>query len=124
MEKLASILAHKLELNRQTLDNIKKRLNLLNPINVLNKTLREKLIRNKESLYNIVSLKLERSKTTLNEISIKLDLLNPENILKKGYSVTLINGKIISSIKNVKESDKLTTKLKDGIIISEVKECK
>ena len=65
--------------------------------------------------------KLEKEKTKLETIEAKLNLLNPENILKKGYSLTLIDGKIVKSVKEVSKGTILTTKLSDGNIMSEVK---
>lgn len=76
----------------------------------------------KEKLLNIINYKLENYNTKLENIKIKLELLNPENILKKGYSVTLLDGKIIKSTKDLKINSKITTRLNDGIIISKVSE--
>ena len=53
-------------------------------------------------------------------IETKLNLLNPENILKKGYSLTLVEGKIVKSINSVKKGSIIDTKFSDGIIKSEV----
>ena len=46
----------------------------------------------------------------------KLELVNPLGVLKRGYAVTYINEKVTSSIKNVKDGDKLAIRLQDGII--------
>ena len=62
--------------------------------------------------------KIEDNK--LENIETKLNLLNPENILKKGYSLTLVEGKIVKSINSVKKGSIIDTKFSDGIIKSEV----
>jgi len=45
-------------------------------------------------------------------------LVDPQNILKRGYSLTLLNGKIVKSIDQISEGDQLETRLSDGIIES------
>lgn len=50
--------------------------------------------------------------------------MHPDNVLKRGYSITMINGKAIARLKDVKETDMLQTILVDGSIISEVKSIK
>ena len=107
------------EVEEQKLDNILERLNSL---------MKYKLDKEVTYLNNLcknispnILNKLEKEKTKLETIEAKLNLLNPENILKKGYSLTLINGKIVKSVKEVSKGAILTTKLSDGNIMSEVK---
>ena len=50
----------------------------------------------------------------------KVEVLNPITTIKRGYTITKINDKVISSIKDIKKSDKITTKISDGYIESEV----
>lgn len=64
--------------------------------------------------------RLDKEKIKLENIETKLKLLNPENILKKGYSLTLVEGKIVKSINSVKKGSIIDTKFSDGIIKSEV----
>lgn len=96
IEKLITTIKHRLEIEPNKLQNLKER------------------------LFNITNRKIENYTSKLENIKIKLELLNPENIINKGYSVTLIEGKIVKSIKNIKTNDSITTKLKDGIITSKV----
>ena len=104
----------------QRLDNILEK--LVNCIN--NKIEREKpIVSNlKEKLRGDMKYYFEKRVNSLNNIKIKLDLLNPDNILKKGYSVTLVNGKIIKSVNDIKIKDKLVTKFADGNVVSNVEE--
>ena len=60
----------------------------------------------------------------VNHIIEKLGILNPLNALKRGYSITKLNNKCISTIKNIKLNDKLNITLKDGIINASVVEVK
>jgi exodeoxyribonuclease VII large subunit len=41
----------------------------------------------------------------------KITLMNPEHLLKKGYSITTVNGKLISHAEKLKKGDKLVTKI-------------
>jgi len=56
----------------------------------------------------------------LNVLIGKLSVVNPINTLKRGYSVSYKDGKIISSVKNIKTNDVIDIKLSDGIIKSNV----
>lgn len=96
LEKLGSIMTYKLEREKSKLNNLSK---MISP-NILNR--------------------LDKEKIKLENIETKLNLLNPENILKKGYSLTLVEGKIVKSINSVKKGNIIDTKFSDGIIKSEV----
>jgi exodeoxyribonuclease VII large subunit len=52
----------------------------------------------------------------------KLSALNPFSIMDKGYSINSVDGKVVSSITDVKVGDTLETKMKDGTLISTVNE--
>ena len=54
----------------------------------------------------------------------KLEALNPIKTLKRGYTITKVENKIISDIKEVKKDMILKTKLENGEIISKVMEVK
>lgn len=47
--------------------------------------------------------------------------VDPVNVLKRGYSVTLLNGKVLKEAADVKEGDRVETWLEKGKIISEVR---
>ncbi|WAM34748.1 exodeoxyribonuclease VII large subunit [Caldicellulosiruptor morganii] len=57
------------------------------------------------------------------ELQLKLEkliALNPLNILKRGYSVTIHNSELITSVKQIKVDDEIVTRLSDGFIRSKV----
>ena len=96
--------------------------------NYLNKKdLKEILINKEVSVFTLVKelnhhykFKLSNASNDLN-INIKaLESLNPTKLMDLGYSMTLLDGKRISSIKEVKIDDIINTKLKDGSIVSKV----
>lgn len=106
------------QIEEQKLDNLLDKLN----VSMKSRLDREKpKIENlEEKLISNVKYKLEKEKNKLDNLKTKLELLNPENILSKGYSITLVNGNILKSKEDVKKGDKVTTKLSDGEVISEV----
>ena len=42
------------------------------------------------------------------------------NVLKRGYSLTMVNGKIVKSVNQINVGDRIETKLNDGIVESNV----
>ena len=67
---------------------------------------------------------LDNKKNNFTKYLNKLEVLNPLLTIKRGYSITKIEDKIVSSIKNIKKDDKLTIELVDGKVISTVDEIK
>jgi exodeoxyribonuclease VII large subunit len=49
-----------------------------------------------------------------------LNILNPDNVLKRGYSITSLNGKIITKSEEVKPGDIIETQLSTGSVKSKV----
>jgi exodeoxyribonuclease VII large subunit len=49
-----------------------------------------------------------------------VNLLNPLNLLKRGYSLTLVVGKIVKSINDIKEGQVIQSQFVDGTVDSEV----
>jgi len=59
-------------------------------------------------------------KSELRLLDGKLNALNPYAVLKRGYSITMKNDKVVSSVKNIKVGDILSTIIKDGEIKSKI----
>ena len=127
---------------RDILNKIKKSYVLENPlasfqikeqkldelINRLNTNITNKLDSSKVRLNNILSKRIIKNpedllipkKNSLELVINKLELLNPLSVIKKGYSVVETDSKIIKSVKDVKENDKIKIKVIDGIIKANV----
>lgn len=45
---------------------------------------------------------------------------SPERVLQRGYSLTMHNGKVVSSVQDVQPGDIIETRLADGVVASEV----
>lgn len=97
--------------------------------NKLNFIFRTQIIKNKNLLNQFnhlvkiqVSDQIRNEKKSMIAIQEKLRLVDPQNILKRGYSLTMLNGKIVKSVKQVTQGDLLETRLGDGAVESTVKE--
>lgn len=75
----------------------------------------------KNRLVQHTKLELDHQKQELKSIGTILRLMNPEQLLKRGYSLQYdTSGAIVTSAKDVKSGDVLTTRFKDGDITSVV----
>lgn len=95
----------------------------------IKETIRQQLV-NYETKFQYLINHLDRSiinyidllQKTLDVKKKRVDDLNPLNVLKRGYSLTSgKDGKIITSVKNIKENDEIKTILSDGEVISEIR---
>lgn len=93
----------------------------------LNYTFRKQILRSENRLAQFQQLLkirttgiIRNEKKNLNLIGEKLRLVDPQNILKRGYSLTLLNGKIVKSVDQINIGDRLQTKLGDGMVGSVV----
>lgn len=103
------------------INNLDKRMEALSPINTLNN---KKMLLNeyKKQLNILFQSILNNKKNEYRLLENKLQTLNPFSIMDKGYSINSVNGKVVSSVEEVKVGDTLETKMKDGTLISIVNE--
>lgn len=100
---------------------------LENTGNKLNFVFREQMLKRRaqlkqfQQLTKIQALEMIRTeKRTLESVQEKLRLVDPQNILRRGYSLTMVNGKIIKSVDQLAKGDTLETRLADGAVESTV----
>ena len=105
------------------INNLERRLENLSPINTLknNKIILDQY---KKRLNILLQSILNNKKNEYRLLENKLSALNPFSIMDKGYSINSVDGKVVSSITEVKVGDILETKMKDGTVISTVNEVK
>lgn len=60
----------------------------------------------------------------LSLINRTIDLLNPDKILNRGYSLTLVNGKVIRDVTKLNKSQLITTRLAKAILESRIENIK
>lgn len=107
-------------------ENKKQKLDIL--LDNLNKSLVKKYENSKHKLelfknnyiLNNPKILYEKHQNKLSNLIEKLELINPLGVLKRGYSLTMQNNKIISSIDSVKLNSSLLIKVSDGEIEANV----
>ena len=72
----------------------------------------------KIKLQHAVKNRLNNSESQIKEIEAFIKLSSPEYILAKGYSITLKNGKVIKNATELKQGDKISTRLSKGEVQS------
>ena len=80
----------------------------------------EQLRQKEELLRRSMTIQLDRKGDYLALLEKRTELVDPRNILLRGYSMTLVEGKSVASVKNIKVGSLLETRLHDGSIISKV----
>jgi exodeoxyribonuclease VII large subunit len=80
----------------------------------------EQLRQIRERLQRELSIQMDKKGDYLALLEKRTELVDPRNILLRGYSMTLIEGKALRSIRNIKPGSLLETRLHDGSIISKV----
>lgn len=73
-----------------------------------------------QQLPTVLRSKLRQEEQQLQQFDQLLQLLRPEATLARGYSLTIKDGKIISSRSQVQAGERITTRFKDGDLNSEV----
>jgi exodeoxyribonuclease VII large subunit len=73
-----------------------------------------------EKIPVLLKAKLKTEQNSILNFEKICQLLSPENALKRGFSLSLLNGKMISSSKQAKEGDILETVFFDGKLKSKV----
>lgn len=107
-------------------ENKKQKLDIL--IDNLNKMLIKKYENSKHKLellksnyiLNNPSMLYKEKINKLSNLIEKLELINPLGVLKRGYSLTMQDNKIISSVDNVKLNSNIIVKIHDGEIKANV----
>lgn len=108
---------------RNVLIHLDKRIDSLNPINVLKHKM--EIVENYKNRLNLlISHILDEKHNRFMLIRSVLEGNNPLKIMDKGYSISKVNDKVIKKINDVKKDDIITTRLVDGNIISRVIEVK
>ena len=78
------------------------------------------IINLRKALIQQTKFRFKSELNELNSLERTISNLSPENVLKRGYSITMLNGKAVTSYKEVKEGDIIETKVFKGLIKSSV----
>ena len=120
-ERLITAIDNKMYSYNQLLNKYKSNYLLNNPKRLYE--MKEQKIDNLYDRMNIAILSIkDKNNHKLDTLKIKLNLLNPTNILNKGYSIIIKDNKIVKDINEVKIDDELNIMVKNGNIVSTVKD--
>ncbi len=78
----------------------------------------------KQTLHRALRVQFKTSRDHLALLEKRTELNHPQNILKRGYSMTLVNGRAITSARNIQTGTPLETRLYQGTLISKVEQIK
>lgn len=67
-----------------------------------------------ENLRTAVPQQMERAQREIQNLEKIVELVSPEAILRKGYSLTLVNGRTIKQVHELRRGDRVTTLFSDG----------
>ena len=102
---------------------IDKRIDANNPINTLKH--KNEIVKNYYNNLNFLINQIINEKKTNYKMLIQgLEANNPLKIMDKGYSISSVDDKIITDIKDIKQGDNLKTRFKNGYAISKIMEVK
>lgn len=119
--RLKNALAHYLKQRQVRLNAFNQRLAHRQPFDAIYKG-QQQLQQQRYRLQQSLQHRLQQAQQQVGVLSARLNNVSPLATLNRGYSVTSkINGQVIKQTKQVSHGDQLTTRLKDGLIISEVK---
>ena len=140
--RLNKALINKININKKHLEEIKKHYIFTNPISIYQAkemSFDAILERLKYSLTNLIHIKeknyqkvtssiilqnpeilFDKKKNKYINLLSKLETLSPLKTIERGYSITRINDKVITSIKDIKKDDTIEIELKDGKINTKV----
>lgn len=119
-EELQENLLNKIRNGKEKLMFLARRQFFLNPASIYERN-KEEVKDKQDRLSRAIILHLSSLLDKVKSYESRLKSINPDNIVKRGYSITMgEDGMPITSAKNVHKGQKIKTKLKDGIIESEV----
>ncbi len=136
------VIIHKLQINRQRLEEIKNRYIFKNPMNLylakeqqfditlerLKTSIKNLTLNKKEDLHKITSSYIFKDPTKIIDnkknkyvnLLGKLETLSPLKTLKRGYTFTKKDGKVITTKKDLKKNDLLEVEFVDGTVNTKV----
>lgn len=104
-----------LELKRKNFNVLEQRLSQHHPERLIG-SLREKVSGQAYKLDSTVHRRFAEIKDAVANLIYGVELLNPENVLKKGYAIVLKEKAVVKSTADVKAGDKISAKVRDGVI--------
>lgn len=73
-----------------------------------------------ERIKSSIPMRLERERHRLDMLEQRTRSLDPAILLKRGYSMTMVNGRLVRDVSQLNVGDVITTRLENGIVSSTV----
>ena len=103
----------RINIDKEKLELIRGKLRLLSPSNMIDDRMNTVSLLYSKSL-SLIESSLGDESSRFRVLCAKLDTMNPIKVLTRGYSITVKDDKIISSIKDLSQGDIIKVKLADG----------
>ncbi|HEY8421253.1 MAG TPA: exodeoxyribonuclease VII large subunit [Thermoclostridium sp.] len=113
--RLKKALTNRIRCERLRLEQLMKSPSMRHPLDKINQKKMDLEIL-KRNMAEAMKRKVEKEKRILSVLCGKLDVLSPLTVLSRGYSITMKEGNIIKSVKQVHNGDALEIILPDGRI--------
>lgn len=120
LDQIASVIKRKMDAEKTHQQQIRQRIK-----HALNKQIIERnhqLDTQKQRLVSLVNLQIEKQRNRLSLLQKSIELHSPQFLLKYGYTMTTQHGKRLTSGKNLKHGDKITTYFHDSSVESEIQQ--
>ncbi|HMN33765.1 MAG TPA: exodeoxyribonuclease VII large subunit [Chitinophagaceae bacterium] len=91
---------------------------IISATKILCNSLNQGLLQNEKNIKRDMLLLFKTLHIGIENIEKNINNMKPENVLKRGYSITYLNGKSVSTFKDLKEGDILKTSLNEGSVTS------
>ena len=113
--RLKKALTNRIRCERLRLEQLMKSPSMRHPLDKINQKKMDLEIL-KRNMAEAMKRKVEKEKRILSVLCGKLDVLSPLTVLSRGYSITMKEGNIIKSVKQIHNGDALEIILPDGRI--------
>ena len=120
-KRLCRDMTRAVEYFKQTVGNIRNRAIFRKPMIII-REYSQILDEREGALKRAMSLGNEAMKKEIKILEGRLLALNPSAILKRGYTITMKEGKIIKSTKDINKGDIIATLLSDGSLASRIED--
>jgi exodeoxyribonuclease VII large subunit len=119
---LYKLLINKVNLSHEVIKQSVNRISSMvsNQVTYNSKILKTSIKQGYNALVNLFTVKSNKVETNIKLLSS----LNPENVIKRGYAKLIFKNKIIKSVNELNKDDEIVVQIKDGSVISTVKEIK
>lgn len=114
-----SMIDSKLQFHYRELKAIQNEINANSPVTQINNYYSNLKVF-KEKVLTGLKFDFEKNAQKINSLANQLEALNPVSVLKRGYSFSEKDGKVLTSVKQVKTDDVININLSDGKISAKV----